>query len=190
MKKQVETTTIDNLIPDTHNANAGTQRGAGMMERSISECGLARSIVIDKNNKIIAGNKTTETAAALGIEHVIVVETDGSALVAVKRRDIDIDSEQGRRLAYFDNRTNQVDLDWQLDQLNFDRELLDGIFTDAELDALMKNDIDEPEQDDTDLKIKLVFSGDDAVMVRDALAKHGGTVKDLVLDLCESYVVE
>ncbi len=62
MTKIVETK-IDELIPDGKNANKGTEYGQSLIEKSLRKFGAGRSILIDKNNKIIAGNKTVENAA-------------------------------------------------------------------------------------------------------------------------------
>ena len=82
------------------------------MDESLRKFGLARSIVIDKNNRIIAGNKTAEKAADIGFTDVLVVEVDGNQLVAVKRKDIDLDSAKGRELALADNATSKANLAW------------------------------------------------------------------------------
>ena len=118
--KQAKTT---DFTPDAHNANRGTERGRYALETSLSKYGAGRSILVDKNGKVIAGNKTLETAAEMGMENVIVVQTDGRQIVAVQRMDLDLDlDESARMLAYADNRTNQIDLD-------FDPEI---IFADLE----------------------------------------------------------
>ena len=57
---------IVDLIPDARNANKGTQRGRGMVEASLREVGAGRSIVIDKDGRVISGNKTLEAAADIG----------------------------------------------------------------------------------------------------------------------------
>jgi DNA modification methylase len=106
------TVKIATLTRDARNANKGTQRGAAMLEKSLRDLGAGRSILIDKNGAVIAGNKTLETAAGIGLEDCIVVKSDGKRLVAVQRTDIDIDSPEGRSLAIADNRTGQVNLDW------------------------------------------------------------------------------
>ncbi|MBR4115652.1 MAG: SAM-dependent methyltransferase, partial [Bacteroidales bacterium] len=93
---------IDSLIPDDKNFNKGTEYGDHLMDESLRKFGLGRSILLDKNDRIIAGNKTTEKAAELGFENVLIVETDGNTLVAVKRKDIDLDSAKGRELALAD----------------------------------------------------------------------------------------
>ncbi|MHC4361440.1 MAG: ParB N-terminal domain-containing protein, partial [Planctomycetota bacterium] len=73
---------IEELTPDRRNANKGTQPGLRALDKSLRELGAGRSILVDKNGEIIAGNKTTERAADIGIEDVIIVPTDGTKLVA------------------------------------------------------------------------------------------------------------
>lgn len=111
MSKIVETT-IDKLHPDDQNFNKGTEYGEHLMEKSLRKFGLGRSILLDRNNRIIAGNKTAGKAVELGFEDVLVVETDGNTLVAVKRNDIDLDSAEGRELALADNATSEANLEW------------------------------------------------------------------------------
>ena len=106
---------IDSLIPDDKNFNKGTEFGDHLMDDSLRKFGLGRSILLDKNDRIIAGNKTTEKAAELGFENVLIVETDGNTLVAVKRKDIDLDSAKGRELALADNATSKANLCFDAD---------------------------------------------------------------------------
>ena len=122
-------TSIDKLIPDNKNFNKGTQFGEHLMDESLRKFGLGRSILLDKNNPIISGNKTTEKAGELGYEKVLVIETDGSTLVAVKRNDIDLASTVGRELALADNATSKANLSWDeemimqcAEQFDFDPE--------------------------------------------------------------------
>ena len=55
MAKMIEAS-IDSLIPDNKNFNKGTEFGEHLMDESLRKFGLGRSILIDKNNRIIAGN--------------------------------------------------------------------------------------------------------------------------------------
>ena len=119
MAKVIETN-IESLVPDNKNFNKGTQYGDHLMDESLRRFGLGRSILIDKNNRIIAGNKTAEKAADIGFTDVVVVEVDGNQLVAVKRKDIDLDSAKGRELALADNATGKANLEW-------DEELISDI---------------------------------------------------------------
>ena len=111
-EKQTEVVDIRDIIPDSHNFNAGTEKGREMIEKSFRELGAGRSILLDKNNRIIAGNKSQQAAIAAGITKVRIVDTDGDEIVAVRRRDVDLDSKVGRELAFADNATQQVSLAW------------------------------------------------------------------------------
>jgi hypothetical protein len=104
--------TIDDLIPDQKNANKGREFGQHLLEKSLRELGSGRSILTDKNGNVIAGNKTLETAAAIGMNDVIIVPSDGTKLIVVQRTDLDIDSKQGRELAIADNKVSQANLEF------------------------------------------------------------------------------
>lgn len=114
---EIKETKITDIIQDDRNLNKGTEQGKQMITKSLQKFGAGRSILIDKNNRIIAGNKTHENAQELGMDNVVVVETDGSQLVAVKRTDIDLDTAEGREMALADNATVKVDLQWDEEQL-------------------------------------------------------------------------
>jgi hypothetical protein len=102
---------------DDKNANRGTERGRKALAASLKRYGAGRSILLDKKGRVIAGNKTLEQAKAAGHKDVIVVETDGSQLVAVKRTDLDLRDKKARALAVADNRVGELDLEWETDVL-------------------------------------------------------------------------
>lgn len=113
MAKSREIKHLSDLLPDEANANRGTERGLGMLEASLRAYGAGRSVLLDRNGRIIAGNKTVEQAAALGMDDLIVVKTDGRKLVAVQRTDLDMARDpRARELALADNRVGEVDLEW------------------------------------------------------------------------------
>ena len=111
MTKKIDT--LADLTPDGENFNKHTEFGQKLLEDSLRKFGAGRSILVDKAGNIIAGNSTTETAAAIGMEDVIVVPTDGKKLVVVQRTDLSLDSPEGRELALADNMTalKGIDLD-------------------------------------------------------------------------------
>ena len=113
-----QTIDIQELVQDQHNFNKGTAEGEKLMQKSLTELGAGRSILIDKDGNIIAGNKTQKAAIAAGIQKVRVIESDGSELIAVKRTDLSIDSKKGRELALADNVTTQVNLAWDAVELD------------------------------------------------------------------------
>lgn len=115
---------IADLIPDTKNFNKGNEFGNAMIRKSITECGLGRSIVLDKHGNIIIGNKTTEIAGEEGFEDVIIVPSNGKQLIAVQRDDLDINTPEGRKLAFADNRTSELNLLWDENEMKgFDNQI-------------------------------------------------------------------
>src|SRR5688572_27350020 len=88
-----------------------------MLADSLRKYGAGRSILLDRNGRIIAGNKTTEGAAEAGLEDVLIVESDGTKLIAVKRTDLDLlEGDSARELAYIDNRAAEL-AEWDTGQL-------------------------------------------------------------------------
>lgn len=109
---KVKRGTLDDLIPDDRNMNKHTSYGMSLIEKSIRKNKFGRSILVDKNGRIIGGNGVTETAMSIGETKTIVVETTGDELVVVKRTDVDLDSQQGREMALADNATAVADIEW------------------------------------------------------------------------------
>lgn len=119
---------ISDLKFDDKNFNKHTEYGMSLLEKSLKENGAGRSILIDKDNNIIAGNGIIEAAGQAGFEKVKIVETSGDEIIAVKRTDIALDSEQGRTMALADNATVAADLSWDEDLLEkfFEKDELRG----------------------------------------------------------------
>lgn len=111
-KKKLET--IADLTPDDKNANRGTERGRAMLEDSIRSFGFLEAGTLDRNGRIIGGNKRTEVAAEVGLdEDIVVVDTDGTKPVYIRRNDLDLDTHEGRAAAIALNRTAQVSIDFE-----------------------------------------------------------------------------
>lgn len=103
---------ISELKFDDKNFNKHTEQGMALLEKSLRENGAGRSILIDKDNNIIAGNGIVEAAGQIGMDKVKIVEIKGDELVAVKRTDISLDSKKGREMALADNASAAADLEW------------------------------------------------------------------------------
>ena len=112
---------IEELKFDDKNFNKHTEYGMSLLEKSLREFGAGRSVLVDKDNNIIAGNGIVESAINAGITKTKVIETTGDELVVVKRTDVELDSKKGRRMAFADNATASVDLEW--DEENVKSEL-------------------------------------------------------------------
>ena len=138
---------LSELLPDERNANQGTERGRYMLDHSLRQYGAGRSILVDKSGRIIAGNKTVEVAVDVGLEDVLIVQTDGTKIVAVQRVDLDFqEGDAARLLAYADNRSSEVNLDWDAEQIDFDLGGgldLAGLFLPGELDGIQETQLSE-----------------------------------------------
>ena len=107
-------TSINDLQNDPKNARKRTDRSSKLIKESLQKFGAARSIVIDENNRILAGNGTIAGAKAAGIKNLKVIETDGKEIIAVKRTGLSEDEKIGLALA--DNRTSDLS-EWDLNML-------------------------------------------------------------------------
>lgn len=116
-KGAVRDADLSELIPDNKNFNRHTEFGMQCLEKSIRANKFGRSVLVDKDNRIIAGNGVVETAAAIGETKIKIVETTGDELVVVKRTDLSLDSKAGREMALADNSVAAVDLDWNEDEI-------------------------------------------------------------------------
>lgn len=128
---------VSDVRLDEKNANRGTNRGREFIEGSLKKYGLGRSILLDKDGTVIAGNKTLEEFKAAGGKELLVVGTRGDALVAVQREDLTIDSRKGRSLAIADNRASEIDLDWHPEVLASLDLKLSELFDDNDLRRIM-----------------------------------------------------
>lgn len=106
---------------DKSNYRKHNNRNKNLINKSLKECGAGRSIVIDNDGEIIAGNGIYEQAQKLKIPTKII-ETDGSELVVVKRTDLKTDDEKRKQLAIMDNSTSDSS-EFDLDSLQSDFEI-------------------------------------------------------------------
>lgn len=143
---------IQDLQLDDLNPNQSNERGADMILNSLSDVGFGRSVLLDKNNKLIGGNQTVKAALKTALKKVRVIETDGSEIIAVKRTDLNLDTDdKARKLSLFDNRTSEVSLNWDpevLSRLASEGMDLSELFTEVELSKLCSSLADEMEDDD------------------------------------------
>lgn len=158
-----DVTTLDALTLDGRNFNRHTEQGMTLLEKSLRELGAGRSILVDKDNNIIAGNGIVEAAGKAGITRVRVVEVQGDELVAVKRTDMSLDSREGRRMALADNATAAADLSWDTDTL---QEVADEFDIDTEEwgvempEIAVNEEQQQSSQDSYVIKYEIVFDNE------------------------------
>lgn len=146
------------LIFDDKNANKHTERGLELLHQSVQEFGMGRSILIDKNNRIIGGNGIIETCNKLGIDDVQVVESDGTKIIAVKRTDIDLDTKKGRGLALADNATNAADLEWNKEVLQTYKDDFGVDASDWGVDVWEETEESEARESDTNEEVEKMLN--------------------------------
>lgn len=103
---------------DTKNYRTHSDKNKNLILKSLKKCGAGRSILIDKEGEIIAGNGVYEQAKTLNIP-VKVIETDGTELIAIKRTDLATESKKRKELALFDNSASDA-VEWDLSNLKAD----------------------------------------------------------------------
>ena len=117
-----------------------------LIHKSLVECGAGRSVLADRDNVLIAGNGVYEEAQKLGLK-VRIVESDGTELIVIKRKDLSTEDEKRKLLALADNHTSDTSRfnfsaivdDFNLDMLgewnlnipnfNIDEDKLDDFFS-------------------------------------------------------------
>jgi DNA modification methylase len=125
-------TSVKDLKSDHKNARRRTDRSASLIAESLKRFGAARSIVIDEDGRILAGNGTVEGAKKAGIDKLRIIEAEGDELIAVRRAGLTEDQKVGLALA--DNRSSDLS-EWDnemLRQLSEEHDLTPW-FEDGEL---------------------------------------------------------
>lgn len=177
---------IKDLIPDGRNANKHSEYGMQQLEKGMRQNGLGRSILISSDNEIIAGNGVTETAGALGIEKVRVIETDGTEIIAVRRTDIKAGSKEFFQMALSDNIIASQNIVMDAEVTNAiceEYEIEDWTVEDNQVNYSDKNKEIDIDALDTEMIIKLKYTEDDYHLVKGQLAKLGQTPEQAVWQL-------
>lgn len=129
--------TLSDLKQDHKNARKRTETSASLLKESLQRYGPARSIVIDEDDRILAGNGTVEAALGLGIEGLRIVDASPDEIIAVRRTGLTEDQKVGLALA--DNRTADL-AEWDaemLQQLSKEHDISPW-FDDGDVEALLE----------------------------------------------------
>jgi ParB-like chromosome segregation protein Spo0J len=164
----VEVIPIGRVIPDSANARIHPSNNQEAIRRSIKQFGAGRSIVLDREGVVRAGNGTVEAAKEVGIEQILVVRPKPGQLVAVQRDDWS--ATEATAYAIADNRSGDLArfdndvLTKQLEALQADgMDIEDVGFTQKDLNKLLKDlgkaeaAAEEPEAEDYEAKFQLVI---------------------------------
>jgi hypothetical protein len=147
MSKRIK---ISDFHQDDRNFNKHTPEGMNLLEKSIKKVGVIESFTVSSDDKIISDNARQEKISeVLGDAEPIVVETDGSRPVVLRRTDIRSGAKQFHEAALLANTTAKqnifLDIDliqevavdeFDIDIVELGVDCLDGL----DLDGLAKND--------------------------------------------------
>lgn len=112
---------------DPKNYRIHTDKNKEVIRKSLTNYGTGRSVLMDKDNVLIAGSGVYEQAEELGLK-VRIVESDGTELVVVKRTDLATDDKKKKLLALADNQASDTSI--------FDMSLVLEDFSDVTLTEL------------------------------------------------------
>jgi hypothetical protein len=141
-RASVAVVSVESLVLDAGNVRKRGEKARGALGASLRQFGPARSIVLDGQDIVRAGNGTLEAAMEAGITEVLVVEPKPGQLVAVKRSDWS--AVEATSYAVADNRIAEL-AEWDepglartLESLrSADADLAAIGFSDDEADALL-----------------------------------------------------
>lgn len=135
-KPNDDTIEVDALVEDPDNPRGHTDANIEMIHDSIKAVGFGRSILLDEDNVVRAGNGTLRAAKKAGLKKVRVIEVSGDEIVALKRTNLT--DQQKKLVPLFDNRAGEL-ATWNVNVL---RKLTDEertrFFNDKDFRALVK----------------------------------------------------
>ena len=112
------------LKKDRRNYRVHDEKSKRIIGQSLDQCGAGRSILVDATGEVIAGNGVLEQAEKRGIK-LRTIETDGSELVVVVRKDLKPGDEKRKMLALADNAASDAS-SWNAELVRQDWKREDG----------------------------------------------------------------
>lgn len=144
MSKKVK---LSSLIPDNKNNNKHTAYGMDLLEKSVNKVGIIESITVSNDDKIISGNARHEIIGKNFTKEALVIETDGTQPIIIKRTDIESDTKEFYEASILANTTSKKNID-------FDMEVIDLLAVEYDIDVvdlgvdIVNEEILEAEEDD------------------------------------------
>ena len=113
MSKKIK---INELKTDTRNHNRHTKDGMALLEKSVDKVGIIESITVSNDNEIISGNARHEIIGRKFENEPIVIETDGTRPVILKRTDIESGTKEFYEASILANTTakKNIDIDYEV----------------------------------------------------------------------------
>lgn len=112
---------------DKRNTNKHTEEGLELLDKSIDNVGIIESYTISNDNVIISGNARHEKISNKFKKEPIVIETDGTEPIIIKRTDIESNTKKFHEASILANTTAHKNF-------NLDNELIEEISVEYDID--------------------------------------------------------
>lgn len=126
MSKKIK---LSSLIQDDKNNNKHTAYGMDLLEKSVNKVGIIESITVSNDDKIISGNARHEIIGKNFTKEALVIETDGTQPIVIKRTDIESNTKEFYEASILANTTSKKNID-------FDMEVIDSLAVEYDIDAV------------------------------------------------------
>jgi len=126
MSKKIK---LSSITPDDKNNNKHTAYGMDLLEKSVNKVGIIESITVSNDDKIISGNARHEVIGKNFTKEALVIETDGTQPIIIKRTDIESDTKEFYEASILANTTSKKNID-------FDMEVIDSLAVEYDIDVV------------------------------------------------------
>jgi hypothetical protein len=161
---------LNRLTLDPRNARLHSQANIDAIKASLSEFGLQKPIVINKNNVVLAGNGTVRAARELGWETITVIEFEGS-------------EEEERAFAIADNRSAELGAWDQTGLAELLTSLDDGLLAAAGYTPMTVDDLLASIQESQDITLPPIDERFQSLATRSMILTYPRAEYDLVVTL-------
>ena len=188
MSKKIK---LSSITPDDKNNNKHTAYGMDLLEKSVNKVGIIESITVSNDDKIISGNARHEVIGKHFEKEALVIETDGTQPIVIKRTDIESNTKEFYEASILANTTSKKNID-------FDIEVIESLGVEYDIDVVdlgvdiynndtinLDNFFEEDNNNNKENKNKIVleYTDEDFELVNEALKNHSGSKEQIFFKL-------
>lgn len=122
MSKKIK---LSSITPDDKNNNKHTAYGMDLLEKSVNKVGIIESITVSNDDKIISGNARHEVIGKHFEKEALVIETDGTQPIVIKRTDIESNTKEFYEASILANTTAKKNIDFDIEMIEVIAEEFD-----------------------------------------------------------------
>ena len=185
---------------DKRNTNKHTEKGLGLLDKSLKTVGIIESYTVSNDGVVISGNARHEAISENFTKPPIVIETDGTEPIIIKRTDIESYTKKFHEASILANTTAHhnynldtteieviaMEFDLEIEELGVEIEelVMDGV--EPEMNQQRYSDKNK-EIDVNDfankMTIKLEYTEEDYHKVKEALSRIAQTPEAAIFKL-------